>query len=177
MKRVIVAGIALLAASACSSSKSDGSGGAGGYGTGSTGGSGGGATGGSGGSTTTGGSGGTAPSLTPTCTVPTSASGGTCYPGTPCNPVTNEGCTAAGAACDVGDTGFQCYDPPNDVPTCGACSDTTGFCEAGNVCVDGQCLHYCCTDADCGSGKCYAISLQTVTVSVQVCLDAAPPSN
>lgn len=151
-----------------------GTGGTGNVGTGGvppSGGTGGVATGGTGNT----GTGGAAPSLVPTCSGLTSTSGGSCYPATPCNPMTNAGCTTAGAACDIGETGFQCYDPPNDVAVCGACGDGA-FCQPGSVCIDSQCLHYCCTDADCGSGKCYDIPLQNVTAAVKACLDVAPPS-
>lgn len=202
MKLTVFAGLVVALAVGCSAGGSGkkGTGGAGGYGTGGSGavgtggsgavGTGGGGPGfggtggspplgGSGGVATGGtgntGSGGTAPSLQPTCTGLSSASAGSCYPASPCNPMTNAGCTNAGAACDIGETGFQCYDPPNDVAVCGACGDGA-FCQPGNVCIDSQCLHYCCTDADCGTGKCYDVPLQNVTVTVKACLDVAPPS-
>jgi hypothetical protein len=141
--------------------------GTGGVGTGGVG------TGGSG----TGGSGtGGAPpvNLVPTCSGVSMASGGTCYPSTPCNPMTSAGCTGAGSACDIGASGFECYPPPNDVALCGTCGEAEGFCVAGAVCIESKCMHYCCTDADCGSGKCYDIPLNGVTVPVKACLDAPP---
>jgi hypothetical protein len=199
----VVPGLFLVLAAGCSSTSSSKPGNDAGYNTGGTGnvatggtgnvatggsgnvGTGGGPSGGTGGvstggtgntgntGNTGGGTGGTAPSLVPTCTGVTSTSGGSCYPSTPCNPMTNAGCTTAGAACDIAENGFQCYDPPNDVALCGACGEGA-YCQPGSVCIDSQCLHYCCTDADCGSGKCYDLQLQNVTTPVKACLDAPP---
>lgn len=73
-----------------------------------------------------------------------------------CNPITNEGCdTAAGEACDFGQS-LTCYPAPNDVALCGACDAAMGpFCQAGSTCaLNNQCTKFCCTDADCGTGKC-----------------------
>lgn len=70
-----------------------------------------------------------------------------------CNPITNEGCTEMGSACDTnmaGD-GFQCYPAPNDNALCEACGQQEGYCLPGHTCA-GQCLKYCCDDADCGAG-------------------------
>lgn len=83
-----------------------------------------------------------------------------------CNPVTNASCPAT-TACDTATdgsgnlNGFSCYAGPNTVADCGSC-DPTGanspFCSPGSTCFaidqagDGQCAHYCCTDADCGPG-------------------------
>jgi hypothetical protein len=73
----------------------------------------------------------------------------------PCNPVTNEGCnTAAGQACDFGENGFQCYDPPNDKDLCQACGQQAGYCKGGQTCVGSKCAKFCCDDGDCGKGKC-----------------------
>ncbi|APR82059.1 Flagellar hook-length control protein FliK [Minicystis rosea] len=84
-----------------------------------------------------------------------------------CNPVTNEGCTKEGAACDHAESGFTCYDPPNTRTLCQTCSDTDGFCAAGFTCVSGVCAHYCCDDTDCGSaGHCDT----TVIAGIGVCV-------
>jgi hypothetical protein len=205
MRHVVFAGLFLVLAAGCSASSSGkkGTGGTGGgYNTGGSGnvaiggsgngpssggtgnvgtggqppsgGTGGVATGGTGNTGNTG-SGGTAPSLDPTCTGLTTTSGGSCYPATPCNPMTQAGCTTPGGACDIAATGFECYPPPNDIAVCGACGDGA-FCQAGNVCINSQCLHYCCTDADCGTGKCYDIPLQDSTAVIKACLNTAPPS-
>ena len=95
-----------------------------------------------------------------TCTVPAAPpSGGSCVTLTTaiaCNPVTNAPCTT-GQSCDFADMGmgYKCYDPPNDVKICGACDAQKGpFCEGGSTCDNGLCVKYCCTDADCGAGKC-----------------------
>ena len=72
-----------------------------------------------------------------------------------CNPVTNEGCdTMAGAACDVGMNGFQCYPDGNTQDVCQDCGVTgTDYCKAGSTCLV-QCAKYCCDNSDCGGGVC-----------------------
>jgi hypothetical protein len=111
------------------------------------------------------------------CTVPaTPPSSGSCITtvaasdsgaGIQCNPVTNEGCTG-GAVCDTSADmngtliGFVCYPPPNTQAVCQTCDDMNGpYCAGGETCIGlnmsgtvSVCAHYCCTDADCGSGKC-----------------------
>jgi hypothetical protein len=104
------------------------------------------------------------------CTVPaTPPSGGSCVTtGTSavsCNPVTNAGCSA-GQACDITAdssediTGFTCFDGPNDALLCEPCGVTGGAsCAGGLSCANVNatwlaCAHYCCSDADCGSGHC-----------------------
>ena len=86
-----------------------------------------------------------------------------CVPKSECNPVTNEGCNGPkGEACDLANSGvFVCFPAPNDVDMCGACSNADGpFCKAGMHCSqddkgkNGKCTHWCCSDADCGTGKC-----------------------
>jgi hypothetical protein len=108
------------------------------------------------------------------CTVPASPhSGGSCVTtvaandagtGIECNPVTNEGCPA-GSNCDgsVDSSnnliGFVCY--TGDTSTvCDSCT-TQDLCGVGTTCValtsagtTAVCAQYCCTDADCGAGKC-----------------------
>lgn len=71
-----------------------------------------------------------------------------------CNPVTNDGCSGAGVACDFKTaTGrFQCFPPPNEGVLCGPCDNKTIFCGPGLNCdpASGKCGKYCCSDADCG---------------------------
>lgn len=77
----------------------------------------------------------------------------------PCNPVYDMECDLAnGGACDInGDgTAYICYnDQPYTTPACGDCT-TENLCMDGTTCqpVDAaqmtyQCMHFCCTDADC----------------------------
>jgi hypothetical protein len=91
------------------------------------------------------------------CQAPSDApSKGACVaigPNVACNPVTNEGCDgAAGAACDLGGDGFECFPDRNERALCEACGGTKGFCEGTMGCHDGRCARYCCDAADCGSG-------------------------
>ncbi len=96
-----------------------------------------------------------------TCTVPAAPpSGGSCVTLTAdiaCNPVTRAPCKAD-ESCDFTNmgTGYQCYPPPNAAKLCGACSasDPGPFCGNGTTCDNGICVKFCCTDADCGAGKC-----------------------
>jgi hypothetical protein len=112
------------------------------------------------------------------CTVPdASPSSGSCITVVPandagtgiqCNPVTNAGCSA-GEACDINTgqnsttvIGFLCYPGPNTEDICAECNDginDAGECAAGGTCLlsnasTAQCARYCCTDADCGNGRC-----------------------
>jgi hypothetical protein len=104
------------------------------------------------------------------CTVPsTPPSGGSCVTTVPendagtgieCNPVTNGSCAATdecdGDADSNGNSlGFVCFPGPNTATLCGACDNSAGpFCGGGMTCINEQCAKYCCTDADCGAGKC-----------------------
>jgi hypothetical protein len=91
--------------------------------------------------------------------------------GIECNPVTQSDCTGANNACDYNvDSagnfiGFTCF--PNmmyTVAACGSCDPTYNngpYCDKGFTCLPidqagmvGRCARYCCTDGDCGSGKC-----------------------
>lgn len=123
-----------------------------------------------------GGGGGGTP-VDPLCTAPTTApSGGSCFTlgSNACNPITNAGCTTAGAGCDLSDDGsFQCFDPPNDVALCGACDNGAGpFCKPTMHCVATTsataCARFCCNDADCAGGKCDTTSLGIAPVGVCV---------
>jgi hypothetical protein len=119
----------------------------------------------------------TAPSLGSCVTTVAANDAGT---GVECNPVTQSGCTGTYNACDynVDDTGnligFTCF--PNmmyTVPACGSCDPTYNkgpFCKPGFTCLvldqaaqTGTCVRYCCTDGDCGSGKC-AVTLRDAGV-------------
>jgi hypothetical protein len=111
------------------------------------------------------------------CAVPASApSRGSCIDvpdagiatndgGVYCNPVTNEPC-ASGQTCDTtadssgNINGLACYSGENTATLCSACSVTQGpLCAGGLACADvgsalTACARFCCTDADCGSGRC-----------------------
>ena len=77
-----------------------------------------------------------------------------------CNPVTNEGCTETGAACDLGPSEVprgECFRPPNDQIEGAACDITTGpFCAAGLHCSSAasRCQRFCCSDDDCAGEPC-----------------------
>ncbi len=85
--------------------------------------------------------------------------------GVHCDPVTNARCPS-GQTCDVtSDTngnvnGLACYPGNNSAELCALCSATEGpFCAGGLTCahVDTAltaCARFCCSDADCGSGRC-----------------------
>jgi hypothetical protein len=99
----------------------------------------------------------------PLCTVPLVApSGGSCYAGQACNPVTND--------CPTGETcylaGFEdpmCGSGTGTETVCEACNEETGpYCNGGLTCVGAngtQCARFCCTDADCGGepGSCMTL--------------------
>jgi hypothetical protein len=99
-----------------------------------------------------------------------------CIPHSSCNPVTNQGCTTPGDACDLDTTGvYVCFGPPNNVPLCKMCSNGMNgpFCQATLHCIEdmngmnGQCTRYCCNDGDCGGGTC---DKSTQTDGVGICL-------
>lgn len=102
-----------------------------------------------------------------------------CIPKSACNPVTNEGCNSgAGEACDLanqdGSSVFVCFPAPNETALCDTCSNASGpFCKAGTHCNEdasgGKCTAYCCTDADCGTGKC---DLTLMPNGVGICVGA-----
>jgi hypothetical protein len=86
-----------------------------------------------------------------------------CAPVNSCNPVTNADCVTqvgAGATCDEGNNGYGCITGPgNSVALCGSCDNSSTFCAPGLTCVQtaassttGECVQYCCTNADCGTG-------------------------
>lgn len=108
------------------------------------------------------------PTIDPFCTAPATApSAGSCVTidaTNLCNPVTNAGCNAAaGESCDFdGAGGFKCWAPPpaNTAALCAACDVTAGpACLPTSTCMatpagTTACARFCCTDADCGAGKC-----------------------
>jgi hypothetical protein len=74
-----------------------------------------------------------------------------------CDPRSKSPCGGPGTACDFSDAGFDCYDPPNDLPLGAPCSDQgPDFCAAGSTCSNGACVRFCCFDGDCGGGSCVA---------------------
>ena len=103
--------------------------------------------------------------ITPLCSAPNTPSNGSCVAdaGFTCNPLTNAGCTEAGAACDFSKSGFDCYPPPppNTQALCATCDDTNTACLPGSTCVpvdstgnNSQCAKFCCDDNDCTGGHC-----------------------
>lgn len=123
-----------------------------------------------------GGDGGATPTIDPECTVPSgSPSNGSCVAidddaGVGCNPVTNEGCNAdAGESCDIASDGtIQCFapPPPNTAALCATCDSNTeclpgSSCWPGTANPSGECMRFCCTDADCGGGHCDKTTFQT----------------
>jgi hypothetical protein len=102
---------------------------------------------------------------------PSSGAGGGsgCYDGLgACSPLTPS--CAAGEACDVSSTNaFECFPPPNDVPTGGTCDNAAGpYCQHGNFCDTGVCRRYCCTSTDCATGTC-EMAATAGGIVVQVC--------
>ncbi len=74
-----------------------------------------------------------------------------------CNPVSGSGC--AGAECDADYPGvFECSVNGGTLSRlCEPCDDVNSpFCGSGLHCFAGSstCARFCCTDADCGTGKC-----------------------
>jgi hypothetical protein len=152
----------------------------------STGGTGGMSTGGTGGMST-GGTGGSS-----NVTLPTGCVANPSQVQLDCNPVTNEGCdTAAGQACDFSQSGWTCYDPPNDAKSGDTCDVANGpYCQGTLTCdippsdagtsdagasdaggdagqnTVGTCKHYCCSDSDCNGGTCTAFNTQFGTLGV-----------
>jgi hypothetical protein len=93
------------------------------------------------------------------------AGGGGSGMGIQCNPVTNAPCSAS-EQCDTNFDmqgnliGFICW-PSNSIAVCMSCDPNNNMaCGPGLTCFtydgvgDSACTKYCCTDADCGSGKC-----------------------
>jgi len=82
-----------------------------------------------------------------------------CPPPDTCNPVTHEGCSTVGSSCDLAYPGyFQCYQPQGTPANlCEPCDfHDLPFCNSGLRChpVSKTCARYCCSDADCGTGRC-----------------------
>lgn len=100
--------------------------------------------------------------FTPTCNVPNPGpSGGNCYAGAGCNPVSTDFCGANYACTWVGSGEFQCHGP--GAFTAGLCdSCATADCQPGLECAAKdftECARYCCSDADCGGtpGSCIEV--------------------
>jgi hypothetical protein len=82
---------------------------------------------------------------------------------TTCNPITNAGCTGTDVCGPDRGASFYCQ-PAGTTPGVAACGDCTAngaTCAIGGYCGQGAgtsltCFRMCCTDADCGSGKCNA---------------------
>lgn len=80
---------------------------------------------------------------------------GSCVATGTCDPVANT-CTKTGEACDIAQDGSAgCFPPPNDVAAGGTCDNTNGpFCKGGYHCgPNATCQKFCCSAADCPSGK------------------------
>lgn len=74
--------------------------------------------------------------------------------GTFCNPISNEGCSG-GDACDLNMSNvYACFPPDNVEPLCAKCDPGGPYCAPGLACLEGQCMAYCCEDADCSGGTC-----------------------
>jgi hypothetical protein len=86
-----------------------------------------------------------------------------------CNPTTNEGCDgASGWACDLGNGGAQCFEPPNTQKLGESCDGSKGpFCEGGAHCGGKTCEAFCCTKEDCqGDEVCEAFNAKQGTLGV-----------
>ena len=98
-----------------------------------------------------------------------------------CNPVTNEPCEA-GEACDVYApepngpvVGFHCYPDDNVAELCEPCNSDSKdgklvFCVGGLTCINKACVRYCCSDLDCGDGKCVELEYEAAP-SLGGCLE------
>jgi len=81
-----------------------------------------------------------------------------------CNPVTNAGCSGSDVCGpDATGTTYTCQPQgsPANLAACDDCSDPASTCGAGGICIaldeSGSvaiCVEMCCTDADCGLGRC-----------------------
>jgi hypothetical protein len=106
--------------------------------------------------------------LIPDCSGSSGLSGGSCYAGQGCNPVTNN-CPSGQVCSWSGDGTFACYPVSSAQSKCGECGWELGRegidCQGGYDCVPpwyGQCARYCCDDADCGSNqKCLEVGYGT----------------
>lgn len=108
-----------------------------------------------------------------------------CDPRDYCNPITNVPCPSDGTACDAAFPGiFNCLPPSGAVmELCDACDTFNGpWCNGGMRCHQAShtCARYCCTDADCGTGKCvfdqmmaFGAPLWLPEDQVGLCLDQA----
>jgi hypothetical protein len=100
---------------------------------------------------------------------------------TTCNPVTNAGCTGADV-CNPDLPNNKHYicqggGSPAGITLCGDCTADTATCGPDLLCVGDSggntytCVQMCCTDADCGTGKCSTMELQDALPSgVGLCI-------
>ncbi len=103
-----------------------------------------------------------------------------------CNPVTHNPCLTDGTQCELVYPGIFACVPPGGVPAqvCQACNFGMGpYCASGLRCdvTSLQCARYCCTDADCGTGRCelnqnvaFGYSTANPQDMVGLCLAIAP---
>lgn len=122
------------------------------------------------------------PPVDVTCTVPAPLPlAGSCVTvggAIECNPITNELCdTANGEACDLKGDGYHCYPGPNAKNLCDTCGPTgnMGQCKGGSTCLpgpDGKCGKFCCSDAECGAGKCNKMDM--LPAGVGYCVGGNP---
>jgi hypothetical protein len=76
-----------------------------------------------------------------------------------CNPVTHAGCPNDGTQCELVFPGIFACVPPSGAPAqvCQSCNFGMGpYCGSGLRCevTTLQCARYCCSDLDCGTGRC-----------------------
>lgn len=82
-----------------------------------------------------------------------------CPPEDKCNPVTHNGCMSDGSSCDLAYPGiFGCYlAVGTPAGLCEPCQfQQQPYCGSGLRChpATKTCARYCCSDADCGTGRC-----------------------
>lgn len=100
-----------------------------------------------------------------------------CAPADQCNPVTVNGCPAGGTDCDLVYPGIFVCLPPFGTPAaiCEACNNLNGpYCGGGLHCFaeSNTCARYCCSDADCGVGRCELDPLKAFGAPLAVAGDA-----
>ncbi|MBW2278378.1 MAG: hypothetical protein JRF63_12865 [Deltaproteobacteria bacterium] len=86
-----------------------------------------------------------------------------------CDPLTGDGCPSENTACDHGVSGgvagFYCYTDCTEVEGAPCMTVESGgpWCAAGLTCLDGVCVMYCCSSADCDGESCVPLTLENVT--------------
>jgi hypothetical protein len=96
-----------------------------------------------------------------------------------CDPITASQCDIAnGETCDHSASlgGFKCFPGPNSSTVGQMCGDTGPFCGPSTACNTDiwLCEHYCCSDADCGLGRCFPGQFTDGQASIGVCLGEYP---